>query len=40
MPLDSSSTIDEMKVTDRVDPDKDVDGLGTVNQENMKKEIK
>ena len=32
MPLDSSSEIDSHLITDAVDPDKDVDGLCTVNE--------
>ena len=32
MPLDSSSEIDSHLITDSVDPDKDVDGLCTVNE--------
>ena len=32
MPLDSAEEIDAHKVTDAVDPDKDVDGLSTINE--------
>ena len=32
MPLDSTSEIDSHLITDAVDPDKDVDGLCTVNE--------
>ena len=32
MPLESDNTIDSGLVTDRVDPEKDVDGLTTVNE--------
>lgn len=32
MPLDSENKIDAMLVTDSVSPEKDVDGLNTINQ--------